>query len=100
VGQLFLKYLFKTTIKGINKKRLEGILEGLQLIHEEFNLPIIYPIHPRTTKRIKEFGLKLEVPTGIELIEPLGFLEFLQLEANAKLVLHDFRGFVFYGQPK
>jgi UDP-N-acetylglucosamine 2-epimerase (non-hydrolysing) len=29
-----------------NKKRLEGILEGLKLIHEEFNLPIIYPIHP------------------------------------------------------
>jgi UDP-N-acetylglucosamine 2-epimerase (non-hydrolysing) len=73
-----------------NKKRLEGILEGLKLIHEEFDLSIIYPIHPRTTKRIKEFGL--EVPTGIELIEPLGFLEFLQLEANAKLVLTDSGG--------
>jgi UDP-N-acetylglucosamine 2-epimerase (non-hydrolysing) len=73
-----------------NKKRLEGILEGLKLIHEEFNLPIIYPIHPRTAKRIKEFGLK--VLKGIELIEPLGFLEFLQLEANAKLVLTDSGG--------
>jgi len=50
----------------------------------------LYPIHPRTMNRIEEFGL--EVPNGIELIEPLGFLEFLQLEANAKLVLTDSGG--------
>ena len=73
-----------------NKERLKGILDGLKLAYEKFNLPIIYPIHPRTMKRIKEFGL--EIPNGIELIEPLGFLEFLQLEANAKLVLTDSGG--------
>ena len=72
------------------KGRLKGILEGLELIYNELNLPIIYPIHPRTVKRIKEFGL--EVPKGIKLIEPLGFLEFLQLEANAKLALTDSGG--------
>ena len=72
------------------KDRLKGILEGLELVYNDFNLPIIYPIHPRTKKRIKEFGL--EVPKGVELIEPLGFLEFLQLEANAKLVLTDSGG--------
>ena len=73
-----------------NKERLKGILEGLKLAYRKFNLPIIYPIHPRTKKKIKEFGL--EVSNGVELIEPLGFLEFLQLEANAKLVLTDSRG--------
>ncbi|MCD6455611.1 MAG: UDP-N-acetylglucosamine 2-epimerase [Methanophagales archaeon] len=41
-------------------------------------------------KKIREFGL--EVPKGVELIEPLGFLGFLQLEANAKLVLTDSGG--------
>ena len=41
-------------------------------------------------KKVREFGL--EVPNGIELIAPLGFLEFLQLEANAKLVLTDSGG--------
>ena len=71
-------------------ERLKGILEGLVLVYHEFNIPIIYPIHPRTKKRIKEFGL--ENPEGVELIEPLGFLEFLQLEANAKLVLTDSGG--------
>ena len=51
---------------------------------------IIYPIHPRTMKKIREFGL--EIPKGVELIEPFGFLGFLQLEANAKLVLTDSGG--------
>jgi UDP-N-acetylglucosamine 2-epimerase (non-hydrolysing) len=72
------------------KERLKGILDGLELVYAVFNFPIIYPIHPRTMKKIKEFGL--EVPEGVELIEPLGFLEFLQLEANAKLVLTDSGG--------
>jgi UDP-N-acetylglucosamine 2-epimerase (non-hydrolysing) len=72
------------------KERLKGILDGLELVYNEFNLPIIYPIHPRTKKMIREFGL--EVSKGIRLTEPLGFLEFLQLEANAKLVLTDSGG--------
>ena len=72
------------------KERLKGILDGLKLVYNDFNLPIIYPIHPRTKKKIREFGL--EVPKGVELIEPLGFLGFLQLEANAKLVLTDSGG--------
>ena len=72
------------------KERLKGILDGLKLIYQAFNLPITYPIHPRTMKKINEFGL--EVQNGIRLIEPRGFLEFLQLEANAKLVLTDSGG--------
>jgi UDP-N-acetylglucosamine 2-epimerase (non-hydrolysing) len=72
------------------KERLKEILNGLELVYRKFNHPIIYPIHPRTMKRIEEFGL--EVPNGTRLIEPLGFLEFLQLEVNAKLVLTDSGG--------
>jgi len=72
------------------KERLMGILEGLKLVYDEFNLPIIYPIHPRTKKRIHEFGL--EIPRGVNVIEPVGFLEFLKLEANAKLVFTDSGG--------
>jgi UDP-N-acetylglucosamine 2-epimerase (non-hydrolysing) len=72
------------------KEKLKGVLKGLGLVYREFYLPIIYPIHPRTMKRIEEF--ELGIPEGVELIEPLGFLEFLQLEANAKLVLTDSGG--------
>ena len=55
----------------------------------EFNLPVIYPIHPRSRKMIRYFNLK---PRNIELIEPLGFLTFLRLEANARLILTDSGG--------
>lgn len=72
------------------EERLRSILDGLELVYNEFHLPILYPIHPRTTKRIAEFGL--EIPEGVDLIEPQGFLEFLELEANAKLVLTDSGG--------
>lgn len=72
------------------KERLKGIFDGLKLVYDMFNFPIIYPIHPRTMEKINVF--RLGVPKGIKLIEPLGFLEFLQLEANAKLVLTDSGG--------
>lgn len=73
-----------------NKKRLGEILSGLELVQEEFGFIIIYPVHPRTKKRIKEFGLN--IPEGVRLIEPAGYLDFLQLEANARLVLTDSGG--------
>lgn len=87
------KYFLVTAHRQENvdyKDRLKGIFEGLGLIYDWFNLPVIYPIHPRTMKMINEFELK--VPSGIKLIEPLGFLEFLQLEKHASLILTDSGG--------
>lgn len=72
------------------QERLAGILKGLGLICENFNLPVVYPIHPRTKKMIERFNL--DIPVGINLIDPVGFLEFLQLESGAKLVLTDSGG--------
>ena len=69
------------------KENLDRILKGVELLSEEIKLPVIYPIHPRTRKRIQEFNLS--IPERIKLIEPTGFLEFLQLEANTKLILTD-----------
>lgn len=73
-----------------NKEKLKEILEGLKQIYKKFNLPIIYPIHPRSKKKISEFRLK--VPLGTKLIEPVGYLDFLQLQTNAKLILTDSGG--------
>jgi UDP-N-acetylglucosamine 2-epimerase (non-hydrolysing) len=73
-----------------SKERLGGILNGFSQIYKEFGLPIIFPAHPRTVKMIGEFGLK--VPEGTRLIEPLGYLEFLQLESETKLILTDSGG--------
>ena len=63
--------------------RLNGIFESLRLIYEMFRMPIICPMHPRTKQRIEKFGFK--VPSGLKLLEPLGFLDFFILEANASL---------------
>lgn len=72
-----------------NRQRLEGILQGLEAIRNEFSLPIVFPMHPRTAKMVQAFGLSLD---GIRVTKPLGYLDFLQLEANAKLVLTDSGG--------
>lgn len=71
------------------KERMQGILEGLKLLTEKYKFPIIFPVHPRTSKKISEYGYK---PEHVKLIDPVGFLEFLQLEANARLVLTDSGG--------
>jgi len=72
-----------------NRQRLEGILQGLKAIRNEFSLPIVFPMHPRTAKMVQAFGLSLD---GICVTKPLGYLDFLQLEANARLVLTDSGG--------
>jgi UDP-N-acetylglucosamine 2-epimerase (non-hydrolysing) len=72
-----------------NKLRLNGILKGLTELHHEFDVPIIFPMHPRTRNRVAEFNLALD---GITPISPIGFLEFLLLEANAELVITDSGG--------
>lgn len=71
-------------------QRLGSILKGLGMLYDEFKLPLIYTAHPRAQKNIKRFGL--DIPAGVELIKPAGFLEFLQLERNAKLILTDSGG--------
>ncbi|MBW2005445.1 MAG: UDP-N-acetylglucosamine 2-epimerase (non-hydrolyzing) [Deltaproteobacteria bacterium] len=73
-----------------NKDRLNSIFEGLKLVCSEYHLPILYPIHPRTKRRIGEF--KLRIPDGIKLTDPLDYLEFLQLEKNAEAVFTDSGG--------
>ena len=72
------------------KERLGAVLEGLRLVGEEFNLPIIFPVHHRPARRLEESGLKM--PSAVRLIKPLGFLDFLSLEANAKLAITDSGG--------
>ena len=72
-----------------DKERFSKILEGLELVHERFGFPIIYPVHPRAAKRMREFNLE---PKGLRLIDPLDYLSFLLLESCARLVLTDSGG--------
>lgn len=74
---------------------LAGILEALAEIAKE--VPIVFPVHPRTRKVIQSCGLDhllaTEMPVrGIWATEPLGYLEFLHLNMNARLVFTDSGG--------
>jgi len=72
-----------------DEERFRGILKGLESVEEKYGLPVVYPIHPRAKKQLTAFQIALE---GLTLIEPLGYLSFLQLESQARLVLTDSGG--------
>ena len=79
------------------KENLEPLLEVLNEIGKD--IPILFPAHPRTQERIKQFGLAKLVrtawkttDTGVWLTGPLGYLEFLHLMSESTLVLTDSGG--------
>ncbi len=54
-------------------------------------LPLIFPIHPRTRRRLAEFDLAAALDR-VRLIEPLGYIEFMSLVSEARLVITDSGG--------
>jgi UDP-N-acetylglucosamine 2-epimerase (non-hydrolysing) len=75
-----------------NPETFERILSALEAI--AFDLPIVFPVHPRTMKTIAQFGLndRIAASKNIRLVEPLGYLDFLNLYSTARLVLTDSGG--------
>jgi UDP-N-acetylglucosamine 2-epimerase (non-hydrolysing) len=74
---------------------LQGILRAVNAIADE--LPVFFPIHPRTKKNIESFGLHSylatdEENTGIIPLDPLGYLDFLSLNEGARVVFTDSGG--------
>ena len=63
------------------KKPLKNIIQALNELYKKYEKDIIFPIHPRTRKSIKQFDIRLS--KGIKLLNPVGFLEFSKLEKNA-----------------
>lgn len=66
--------------------RFANILQGLA----SSDKPIILPLHPRTRKRIQEFGLTL--PSLIKVIDPVGYLDMVMLEKHAAQIATDSGG--------
>lgn len=67
---------------------LKGLFTALAEVTRE--LPVIFPAHPRTQARLQEFGLN--VPDGVQILNPMGYIDFLCLWSNARLVLTDSGG--------
>ena len=74
-----------------NVDNLDVLREMLRALGEVArHVPVVLPTHPRTRTRLEELGLP--VSDEIKIIEPLGYLDFLALQADASLVLTDSGG--------
>jgi len=71
---------------------LGKIVDALEKISKQ--LPIIFPVHPRTRKTIAQHGFDGRVSeiAGLRLIDPVGYVDFLSLYSGARLVLTDSGG--------
>jgi UDP-N-acetylglucosamine 2-epimerase (non-hydrolysing) len=71
---------------------LAGLLDVLVETSEE--LPIVFPIHPRTKQRLEQFGLaaKLDAASHIRQLPPASYLDFLALTSQAKVIVTDSGG--------
>lgn len=71
---------------------LSGILDAVESITRE--MPVVFPVHPRTRHRLDGLGLRdrVERMANLHLVEPLGYLDFIKLIAHAGVVLSDSGG--------
>jgi UDP-N-acetylglucosamine 2-epimerase len=85
-------YLLTTIHRPYNSdipENLQNILSAFAEIGEV----IVFPVHPRTRKKIAEFEHRFQHDlTNINMIEPVGYLDMLVLEENARLILTDSGG--------
>lgn len=65
-----------------NPEDLEAIIKGLASVSQ----PVLLPVHPRTEKRLREYKLWERATSGLEIIDPVGYLDFIRLlDASAQV---------------
>jgi UDP-N-acetylglucosamine 2-epimerase (non-hydrolysing) len=71
-----------------------AVLNSFMDVFSNSPLPIVYPMHPRTRKRLQENRMlsKMEALKNLLILPPLGYLDFLMLERNCKLIITDSGG--------
>ncbi|NQV78066.1 MAG: UDP-N-acetylglucosamine 2-epimerase (non-hydrolyzing) [Lutibacter sp.] len=70
-----------------SKANFNNLITSLNSIATEYNLPIIVSTHPRTRKMID--SMEIELHMNIQLLKPLGFIEYNALQINSRAVLSD-----------
>lgn len=84
-------YLFATTHRAENTDKKENLMSILEAFGESGET-IVFPTHPRTKKAIGDWRLAISKWLNIKLIDPVGYLDSLMLQKNAKKVLTDSGG--------
>lgn len=75
-----------------NPETLKELIKLLEKVKQVFNKPIVFPVHPRTTKRLEQHGLAEALSKVAFTCAPVGYLDFLKLLANAAAVMTDSGG--------
>jgi UDP-N-acetylglucosamine 2-epimerase len=95
-----------TTIHRPYNTDIPGNLRKIFQALAEIGEPIVFPVHPRTSKKIADLERVFPqeaVPGNTRMIEPVGYLDMLMLEENARLILTDSGGMqkeaYFFGVP-
>ena len=72
----------------------QQVLESFMEVFSKSQIPIVYPMHPRTKKRLQENNMltKIEALKNLLILPPLGYLDFLILMKNCKLIITDSGG--------
>jgi len=86
------KFALVTAHRALNvdtKESLEKLVQLIEAIPLITGLSVVYPIHPRTKAKLDEYHLSI---TGVKLIDPVGYLDFLMLEQHASLIVTDSGG--------
>lgn len=71
-------------------RRLAAIVSGIEQVAQ--SLPVVLPIHPRTDAALEKHGLQEKVRQATRVIPPVGYLDMVQLEANASRIVTDSGG--------
>jgi UDP-N-acetylglucosamine 2-epimerase (non-hydrolysing) len=101
VNKLFLRFgiglsnpndfILVTFHRSENVDSMSNLKHVLRAISES-KLNYVFPMHPRTYKRIREYGLTKYLTKGIKVINPVGYLAFLRLLMNCRFVITDSGG--------
>jgi UDP-N-acetylglucosamine 2-epimerase (non-hydrolysing) len=75
-----------------DERKLGEILKGLSELGKALDLEIVFPAHPRTSKRIEEFGLS-GLTDGIKIVPPVGYFQLMGLAENCAFAVTDSGGF-------
>lgn len=81
-----------TTIHRPGNTNSEENLKNIVEAFSEMNDTIVFPVHPRTEKYLKEYGLLDGLESFVKLTKPLGFFDFIKLMNHAKTILTDSGG--------
>ena len=70
-----------------DSKNFNSLVDSINAVAKEYNLPIIFSTHPRTQKKIDNGDIKFD--SLVRIMKPLGFADYIKLQENAFCVISD-----------